>query len=101
MAARDLIAQLHQDITTADDAGDRATADRLRAELAVAVESDQDRETPYVTGVAPQAQDPADTDAAFVRRGPEDPGPGSYEQSEGIATDVPGAVAGRPAEPPD
>ncbi len=32
----DTIAQLHQDITTAEDAGDTETADRLRKELAAA-----------------------------------------------------------------
>ncbi|WP_454198685.1 hypothetical protein [Nocardia sp. Marseille-Q1738] len=46
MAFRDVIAQLHQDITTAEDAGDEATAARLRAELAeakeVALHGDQD-----------------------------------------------------------
>ncbi|MEV6320609.1 hypothetical protein AB0M45_05335 [Nocardia sp. NPDC051787] len=39
MAFRDVIAQLHQDITTAEDAGDEATAARLRAELAEAKEA--------------------------------------------------------------
>ncbi|WP_157172273.1 hypothetical protein [Nocardia pneumoniae] len=39
MAFRDVIAQLHQDITTAEDAGDEATAARLRAELAEALEA--------------------------------------------------------------
>ncbi|WP_405182117.1 hypothetical protein OG225_14160 [Nocardia sp. NBC_01377] len=46
MTTRDLIAQLHRDITTADDAGDRATADRPRTERAVAVEGDPVRELP-------------------------------------------------------
>lgn len=39
MALRDVIAQLHQDITTAEDAGDEATAARLRAEMAEAIEA--------------------------------------------------------------
>ncbi|WP_157574367.1 hypothetical protein [Nocardia jejuensis] len=33
MAFRDIIAQLHQDITTAEDAGDQVTAAHLRKEL--------------------------------------------------------------------
>ncbi|WP_330230206.1 hypothetical protein OHA40_30075 [Nocardia sp. NBC_00508] len=39
MVSRDMIAQLRQDVTTAEDAGDDATAQRLRAELAAAVEA--------------------------------------------------------------
>ncbi|GAA5071251.1 hypothetical protein [Nocardia iowensis] len=33
MVSQDIIAQLHQDITTAEDAGDEQTAARLRTEL--------------------------------------------------------------------
>lgn len=44
MASRDTIAQLHQDITTAEDAGDHATADRLRIELAEAVDAQRPTE---------------------------------------------------------
>ncbi|MEU0542073.1 hypothetical protein ABZ319_19605 [Nocardia sp. NPDC005978] len=33
MEIENVIAQLHQDITTAEDAGDTATADRLRKDL--------------------------------------------------------------------
>ncbi|WP_159080446.1 hypothetical protein [Nocardia suismassiliense] len=36
MTQQDVVAQLKQDITTAEDADDKATADRLRAELAEA-----------------------------------------------------------------
>ena len=39
MAFQDVIAQLRQDITTADDAGDEQTAERLRKELAEALRS--------------------------------------------------------------
>jgi DNA-binding ferritin-like protein len=42
MVSQDIIAQLRQDITTASDAGDDATADRLRAELSKAVEQPDD-----------------------------------------------------------
>lgn len=38
MVSQDIIAQLRQDITTAGDAGDEATAKRLRAELSEALE---------------------------------------------------------------
>ncbi|WP_194818404.1 hypothetical protein [Nocardia sp. XZ_19_385] len=38
MTMRDIIAQLHQDITTAEDAGDEQTAARLRNELEQALE---------------------------------------------------------------
>ncbi|MBF6217794.1 hypothetical protein IU479_06690 [Nocardia abscessus] len=37
MALQDTIAQLRQDITTAEDAGDETTAERLRGELAEAI----------------------------------------------------------------
>ncbi|MGY0498499.1 hypothetical protein ACWZHB_08395 [Nocardia sp. FBN12] len=43
MVSRDIIAQLRQDITTATDAGDEATAQRLRDELAKASEQSDDR----------------------------------------------------------
>ncbi|PFX00050.1 hypothetical protein CJ469_04833 [Nocardia farcinica] len=46
MVSRDTIAQLHQDITTAEDAGDTETADRLRKELAAAENAaEQDEQT--------------------------------------------------------
>ncbi|MEU4417301.1 hypothetical protein [Nocardia salmonicida] len=45
MVSQDIIAQLRQDITTASDAGDEATADRLRAELSKAVEQSDDQAT--------------------------------------------------------
>ncbi|WP_159839121.1 hypothetical protein [Nocardia sp. CY41] len=37
MVSQDTIAQLRQDITTAEDAGDEMNAERLRRELAEAV----------------------------------------------------------------
>ncbi|WP_280249965.1 hypothetical protein [Nocardia abscessus] len=37
MALQDTIAQLRQDITTAEDAGDETTAERMRGELAEAI----------------------------------------------------------------
>ncbi|MFD9549104.1 hypothetical protein ACFWBG_17060 [Nocardia salmonicida] len=43
MASQDIIAQLRQDITTAGDAGDQATAQRLRAELTEALEQSEGR----------------------------------------------------------
>ncbi|WP_406274596.1 hypothetical protein OH799_01490 [Nocardia sp. NBC_00881] len=39
MVSPDMIAQLRQDITTAEDAGDKPTANRLRAELATALQA--------------------------------------------------------------
>ncbi|GAB2681663.1 hypothetical protein ACWDYH_11275 [Nocardia goodfellowii] len=38
MTMQDIIAQLRQDITTAEDAGDEQTASRLRTELDKALE---------------------------------------------------------------
>lgn len=43
MVSQDIIAQLRQDITTAGDAGDEATVQRLRAELAKASENSEGR----------------------------------------------------------
>ncbi|MFC8384519.1 hypothetical protein [Nocardia sp. NPDC057272] len=43
MGTRDIIAQLRQDITTASDAGDERTAQRLRNELSKALEESGDR----------------------------------------------------------
>ncbi|MBF6165776.1 hypothetical protein IU486_13445 [Streptomyces gardneri] len=37
MVSQDTLAQLRQDITTAEDAGDEANAERLRRELAEAM----------------------------------------------------------------
>ncbi|MEU5758857.1 hypothetical protein [Nocardia sp. NPDC047648] len=46
MVSRDTIAQLRQDITTAEDTGDEASAERLRGELAEAIrEAGKDTET--------------------------------------------------------
>ncbi|MFE7746735.1 hypothetical protein [Nocardia sp. NPDC057455] len=46
MVSRDMIAQLRQDITTAEDTGDKANAERLRRELAEAErEAGKDAET--------------------------------------------------------
>lgn len=45
MTIQDTIAQLNQDITTAEDAGDEATAARLRQELATALRTAQDPDT--------------------------------------------------------
>ncbi|WP_280398343.1 hypothetical protein [Nocardia carnea] len=42
MSTRDTIAQLNQDITTAEDAGDEATAARLRRELETALREEKD-----------------------------------------------------------
>lgn len=50
MVSRDLIAQWRQDITTADDAGDEATARRLRGELASALDGSADRSAATVGG---------------------------------------------------
>ncbi|WP_280492210.1 hypothetical protein [Nocardia asiatica] len=45
MALQDTVAQLRQDITTAEDAGDETTAERLRGELAEAMRAaDKDAE---------------------------------------------------------
>lgn len=45
MTIQDTIAQLHQDITTAEDSGDEATAARLRRELETALRSAEDPNT--------------------------------------------------------
>lgn len=42
MSTRDMIAQLNQDITTAEDAGDAAEAARLRRELETALREAKD-----------------------------------------------------------
>ncbi|NKY54889.1 hypothetical protein [Nocardia flavorosea] len=42
MSTRDTIAQLNQDITTAENAGDEATAARLRRELETALRDAKD-----------------------------------------------------------
>ncbi|MGN2639061.1 hypothetical protein ACTD5D_23445 [Nocardia takedensis] len=104
MVSRDVIAQLHQDITTADNSGDRENAERLRGELATAIREDaENRELPDLTGAgsAPQPPESGSGAGSFVRRAAEDLGPGSYEQSEGIATDAPGSVPPEVQEPPD
>lgn len=89
MVSRDVIAQLHQDITTAEDAGDRATADRLREELAQARQAREDEPT----------TDPneARKEAAQDRRPAHDLGPGSAEVDQSSISEPPGVVQ----EPPD
>ncbi|HLS77070.1 MAG TPA: hypothetical protein VK083_09800 [Nocardia sp.] len=89
MVSRDVIAQLHQDITTAEDAGDRATADRLREELARAEQAD----------AAEPSTDPraAEKEAAQDRRPAHDLGPGSAEVRQSSTEPAPGIVQ----EPPD
>ncbi|WP_459546574.1 hypothetical protein [Nocardia sp. X0981] len=42
MTDRDIIAQLHQDITTAENAGDETTAARLRRDLETALREAKD-----------------------------------------------------------
>lgn len=42
MTDRDIIAQLNQDISTAEDAGDEATAARLRRDLETALRDAKD-----------------------------------------------------------
>ena len=81
MVSREVIAQLHQDITTADDSGDRANARRLRGELATAIREDAEkRELPDLTGLgsAPQPPESGTREDSFARRSAEDLGPGSY-----------------------
>ncbi|MEU8899900.1 hypothetical protein [Nocardia sp. NPDC048505] len=39
MVSQDVIAQLRQDITTAENAGDEAAAERLRADLSTAIDA--------------------------------------------------------------
>ncbi|WP_157171754.1 hypothetical protein [Nocardia higoensis] len=89
MVSRDVIAQLHQDITTAENAGDRATADRLREELARA-EQAHDAEP----STDPRA---AEKQAAQDRRPAHDLGPGSAEVDQSSIGEAPGVVQ----EPPD
>jgi len=90
MVSRDVIAQLHQDITTAEDAGDRVNADRLREELAEAVRARDEEQT----AMDPSGARPA---SAQERRPAHDLGPGSAEVDEGSLGEVPGVVQ----EPPD
>ncbi|MEV0246822.1 hypothetical protein AB0H76_09575 [Nocardia sp. NPDC050712] len=59
MVSPDIIAQLRQDITTAEDAGDQAAAQRLRADLNAALEETEGGSTTDLsgTGAAPQPAD--------------------------------------------
>ncbi|MBF6079773.1 hypothetical protein IU485_00175 [Nocardia cyriacigeorgica] len=43
MVSQDTIAQLRQDITTAEDAGDTSTANRLRVELEKALNAEAEQ----------------------------------------------------------
>ncbi|MEV0247232.1 hypothetical protein AB0H76_11635 [Nocardia sp. NPDC050712] len=80
MVSHDIIAQLRQDITTAEDAGDEVAAERLRADLSAAIDA-ADRT-------------PDDGSAGLVSSAAV-PQPGDVD-AEGLATEVPGAT-----EPPD
>ncbi|PXX71388.1 hypothetical protein DFR70_101810 [Nocardia tenerifensis] len=95
MVSQDVIAQLRQDITTAEDAGDTATSERLRGELSAAMDAADRTDTsgaelPDLTssGSAPQPAPGA------TRRAAEDLGPGSYEQNVEAADE-------QVQEPPD
>ncbi|MFC9437374.1 hypothetical protein [Nocardia sp. NPDC057030] len=76
-------AGLRQDITTAADAGDEATADRLREELSAAIENADSGTDPGApehgaapdlagTGAAPQPPDAADRGTAEDPSAPPD-----------------------------
>lgn len=82
MVAQEAVEQLHEDIAAAEGIGDMAAAGRLRAELAVATESEPDPDS--------------------VERAAEDLGPGSYEQNAQDADEVPlGSAQDEVQEPPD
>ena len=104
MVSHDIIAQLRQDITTAEDAGDEAAAARLRADLAAATDAASeptDRRDDTVSaglagsGAAPQPADTTD------RRAAEDLGPGSVDGDVDPATNIPGSTPEGVQEPPD
>lgn len=90
MVSRDLLAQLHQDITTAEDAGDRATADRLRQELARAERAREEEQA---------STDPSGVRSAAAQehRPAHDLGPGSAEVDQSSVGETPGIIQ----EPPD
>ncbi|MFI6169426.1 hypothetical protein ACIBCN_21780 [Nocardia sp. NPDC051052] len=101
MVSHDVIAQLRQDITTAADAGDEPTADRLRDELSAAIDAIDNADpgpgaSPDLagTGAAPQPPD-------GVRRAAGDLGPGSYDGSDDLAANIPGSIPEDVQEPPD
>ncbi|GAB2659772.1 hypothetical protein [Nocardia goodfellowii] len=104
MVSQDVIAQLRQDITTAEDAGDEAAAARLRADLDAATRTAQpQRDTTDETvaaGLAGVAAAPQPADNT-VRQPAEDLGPGSYDGSVDPETNIPGSTPEGVQEPPD
>ncbi|ASF08254.1 hypothetical protein NBRGN_020_00040 [Nocardia brasiliensis NBRC 14402] len=101
MVSHDVIAQLRQDITTAENAGDQAATDRLRAELSDAIDAldntdsgDENAGGLAGTGAAPQPSE-------APRRAAADLGPGSYDGTDDLPANIPGAVPEDAQEPPD
>ncbi|MFC9434445.1 hypothetical protein [Nocardia sp. NPDC057030] len=96
MVAQEVVEQLHEDIAAAESSGDTAAAGRLRAELAVATESDG------IGAEIQAAQAPSTPDPASIERAAEDLGPGSYEQNAEAADELPlGSAQDEVQEPPD
>lgn len=101
MVNHDVIAQLRQDITTAENAGDGAATDRLRAELSDAIDAldDTDPGDPPSAGLAGTGAAPQPADAP--RRAAADLGPGSYDGTDDLPANIPGAIPEDAQEPPD
>ncbi|MGX1773876.1 hypothetical protein ACWIGW_17325 [Nocardia brasiliensis] len=103
MVSHDVIAQLRQDITTAENAGDQAATERLRAELSDAIDAldntDSGDSNAAAGGLAGTGAAPQPSDAP--RRAAADLGPGSYDGTDDLPANIPGAVPEDAQEPPD
>ncbi|AFU01061.1 hypothetical protein [Nocardia brasiliensis] len=101
MVSHDVIAQLRQDITTAENAGDQAATDRLRAELSDAIDAldNTDSGAGNAGGLAGTGAAPQPSDAP--RRAAVDLGPGSYDGTDDLPANIPGAIPEDAQEPPD
>ncbi|WP_280403932.1 hypothetical protein [Nocardia brasiliensis] len=103
MVSHDAIAQLRQDITTAENSGDQAATDRLRAELSDAIDAldntDSGDGNAAIGGLAGTGAAPQPSDAP--RRAAADLGPGSYDGTDDLPANIPGAVPEDAQEPPD
>ncbi|WP_280429700.1 hypothetical protein [Nocardia brasiliensis] len=101
MVSHDVIAQLRQDITTAENAGDQAATHRLRAELSDAIDAldNTDSGDGNAGGLAGTGAAPQPSEAP--RRAAADLGPGSYDGTDDLPANIPGAVPEDAQEPPD
>ncbi|WP_433579610.1 hypothetical protein [Nocardia brasiliensis] len=101
MVSHDVIVQLRQDITTAENAGDQAATDRLRAELSDAIDAldNTDSGDANASGLAGTGAAPQPSEAP--RRAAADLGPGSYDGTDDLPANIPGAIPEDAQEPPD